>query len=706
MTDTRTSELPPPIPRDLDLTLLIPCYLGEDWIEACLRSVMDQTLARDRFEVLIVLNGPIDQARERATALLATQPELQHRIIEADRASLSHARNLAIRLARGRWLTWLDIDDTLSANYLEELLASSASGVVPVAQVIDVSQEDGQHSVSIITEHILSFAAGVHPPHQLWRPMSFAACKLLETDRVVDHLFDVDLKSGEDVAYFAPLMDQQDLTFDNTPAHRGATYYRLVRAGSMSRQALGFDFSVSQRLAVIGHLERAVKASQNPDMQRVMRSMMRSQATFTGRFLRQHPEELSRIRQAVTESGVDRYPWDVVNAKSNRLAISYNFLPFNDASAMVAAKRLLADGHQWNVVSNNMEGAREKDPNVYLRALSAVSIHETVPNPPFFGAWGGIESFCHDGMSAIQRIEDKNGAQKEMYSRSMWPASHFLAALKKLDAGDGIHWTAEFSDPQRRDIRGNERAGRILNTALSRRFRRALMERGAIPEVDSIFSWAEYLPYVLADRLLFTNPHQLTYMMGYLSDSSLRDMVRRKAVISPQPAPPAEWYHVVDAKIPWPRQVNLAYFGTFYANRGMGNMIDALTSLPPEMRKKLRLDIYGVPDKETRDACNALSAEGVVRTHKPKPFLGFLNLATHYDCLVVNDADSSEFGHMLNPYLPSKLADYRGANVPIWGIYEPGSMLSRSDLEYRTRLGDKGGMLSVLKSLMERGSRA
>ena len=69
------------------------------------------------------------------------------------------------------------------------------------------------------------------------------------------------------------------------------------------------------------------------------------------------------------------------------------------------------------------------------------------------------------------------------------------------------------------------------------------------------------------------------------------------------------------------------------------------------------------------------------------PVLEFLNLTTQFDVLVVNDAATTAH-HEVNPYLPSKVADYRGSGTPVWAICEPGSVLATLDFEHRSDLGD------------------
>ena len=57
----------------------------------------------------------------------------------------------------------------------------------------------------------------------------------------------------------------------------------------------------------------------------------------------------------------------------------------------------------------------------------------------------------------------------------------------------------------------------------------------------------------------------------------------------------------------------------------------------------------------------------------------------------------------INPYLPSKISDYRGSGTPIWSIVEPGSVLSTLTTAYRSTLGDAEGALRVIREIIAAG---
>lgn len=683
-----------------DVSLIIPCYLGQDWIEPCLQSIAGQTLARNRFEVLAIVNGPVDDSPQIIDQVLGADPDLNYRIIYSEMASLSNARNLGIANARGRSVTWVDVDDWLSPNYLEELERAAAEGTLPVAQVVDVLEGTEETAVSPITEQILSFPPGRVDPVELWRPLGFAACKLLPTDLARKDLFDVTLRSGEDVAYFAPFVAKNRLVFNTAPAHAGATYYRMVRASSLSRQEPNFDFSVSQRLEVMKHLDRAVKETPGP-LANVMRSMMNSQALFMARYLDERPDEFSRVRDALVSANLAHTPWYHVTSRTPNLAISYNFPPFADASSLVAAKRIYNSGEHWNVISNDMSGVRAVDPGLNEITGPAVSRHKTVHARTSFGSWLAIEEFCDQGLIAIEELEAVSGPQNRVYSRSMWPASHFLAALHKLKAPYDVSWTAEFSDPLSRDAGGQERASDDRGEEFRRQFRDLLSRLSLpVPDSTSLFVWAEILPYLMADKVLFTNVHQMNYMLSYVPDEELARRVRSKSHVSAQPVLPRRFY---DIRTPShelkPDVANVGYFGTFYPNRGAGVLLDALEVLPADVRADVRVHIYAPNDQAVQGRIADSNIKDAVVWREQVDYLDFLALSTRFDALVVADAETMSTNRRLNPYRPSKLSDYLGAGVPIWAIYEPGSVLSRADVKYRTRIGDVHGMAMILQQI-------
>lgn len=680
----------------VDVSVIIPCYRSLPFLSSCIASLLHQCLDPARFEAVFVFNGPDDGGPALAQELLEKSP-LRYQILHS-RAGTSPARNLGSQQARGSWITFLDVDDTLSPGYLTALLDSASSRrTVPVAGIVDID-EFGNEMPSTIHDQIAEHR-GVVEAADIRRIVTLATLKLIPADVVRRHPFTETLRSGEDVALFAGMVESEDLNFDTTPAHEGATYRRLVRAGSVSRQGMTFDFLVSQRLDVIEVLQEQI--NRRGKLKDLMASLVTSQASFIATYLTANPDQQDLVVEAIKERRLTAFPWYVLPLHSQRLLVSYNFAPFSDPSSIVALKRALVSGEKWNVISTDMSNVRSVDNSLARLQLEAVAGHKMLEGPASWASWQGMEQFSEGGWDALEELETVHGTQVELHSRAMWPASHFLGALIKSRRGADIHWTAEFSDPLSTDVQGAIRPGTVEDSPLLSELREALVASGITPPAsDSLFTWAETLPYGLADRVMFTNPHQMSLMLAHISDPALRERVMDRAVIAPQPTLPSRWYEIGGGRFaPPPGFTHIGYFGSFYPTRGLGDVFKALAELPAEQADRIRLHLFTTPTPSLEQEIARNPHRRSIVVYHPLPYLDFLRATRDLDVLLINDADTRTSGKPVNPYLPSKLSDYLGSGTPIWALVEPGSMLSRTPVAHRTRLGDVTAAAAVLRQL-------
>lgn len=97
------------------ISVIIPVYNVEKYICRCLDSVLRQTYCN--FEIILVNDGSTDdsgnickkyQNRESRITLLCQKNR-----------GLSAARNAGIEVAKGDYITFIDSDDCVCLNYLE-----------------------------------------------------------------------------------------------------------------------------------------------------------------------------------------------------------------------------------------------------------------------------------------------------------------------------------------------------------------------------------------------------------------------------------------------------------------------------------------------------------------------------------------------------------------------------------------------------------
>ena len=102
------------------VTVVVPVHNPGRYVEPCIRSILRQTLPRDRFEAVFVDDGSTDGTGERLKRLAREQPHVRSIHIAAS-GGPGRPRNVGLEAARGTYVQFLDADDELAPRALERL---------------------------------------------------------------------------------------------------------------------------------------------------------------------------------------------------------------------------------------------------------------------------------------------------------------------------------------------------------------------------------------------------------------------------------------------------------------------------------------------------------------------------------------------------------------------------------------------------------
>ena len=119
------------------VSVIIPVLNGAAEMEALLHSLRTQTIERHEFEVIFSLNGCTDNSAD-VIQEFSKSSNISCVVIESERPNISHARNRAIRLARFRYATFVDHDDSLSSSYLQELRRLSSYRSIVISNILRI----------------------------------------------------------------------------------------------------------------------------------------------------------------------------------------------------------------------------------------------------------------------------------------------------------------------------------------------------------------------------------------------------------------------------------------------------------------------------------------------------------------------------------------------------------------------------------------
>lgn len=683
---------------DSGISVVVATHRGEGRIEAMLESLSKQTLQHDRFEVIIVENGASRGVAENLKRYRSLWPSLAVRYFYLKTASVGAARNLGIDLARYSRTTFLDDDDQLGREFLRGALSLSTGTNIVISPIVNVSPggqwiPDNPLNARVANLHGSGSVRIVDAPWAL----GLNACKLVPTWMIRGLRFDERLNSGEDLVFWAQLLKRPTIELVAVRPDLDTAYFRALRDESISRRPLTFDFAVSERLECISALEQ-VEVVENSDASRCLKQLARAQAGFIGRYIDAHPNERGRVVERIQSRTLRSFPWSVLNAgKARDLAFVYCFAPFSDTSAVVAAKAIAERERIVDVISNDMSGVRRLDTAVSALADRWIDKRSMVDARPSFAGWDPIAGFAQKAVAIADRDHALKGPYETVYSRALWIGSHVAAGLFKLRHWN-VKWTAEFSDPLRRDAEGNTRIGETGTGEAWSKLLEGVRSRGFVSyRPDTVFDLVEVATFVLADELIFTNGNQLEYMLSLTADPKLREVVRSKAIIREHPKPRPWAYEIVktDYKVPV-GVVNVAYFGSFYPNRGIGDVLVALSNLKPSVRRKIRLHIFSNRSEDVRAEAARLGIAPLVYTQGYLSYMEFLNATQAFDILLVSDVERGE-GLEMNPFLPSKYSDYVGSGSDIWALVDEGSPLSTKHVAFRSPVGNSAAIMSTFE---------
>lgn len=118
------------------ITVIIPVYNVAKVLERCVHSVLDQTYPH--LEIILVDDGSTDMSGKFCDVL--AKQHFQIKVIHQPNAGLSAARNAALEIATGEYVTFVDSDDKIHPELVRSLynLAQSTSTAIAIGSFREV----------------------------------------------------------------------------------------------------------------------------------------------------------------------------------------------------------------------------------------------------------------------------------------------------------------------------------------------------------------------------------------------------------------------------------------------------------------------------------------------------------------------------------------------------------------------------------------
>ncbi len=132
-----------------DISVIVPIYNVEEYLEECLDSLNNQT--KDNIEVLLIDDGSTDSSGEIAQEYAKIHDGFfYHR---KENGGLGNTRNYGVKIARGKYITFIDSDDIIDADLYEKMFirAEKNNSEITICNVLRFDSgkywKSGLHSI-------------------------------------------------------------------------------------------------------------------------------------------------------------------------------------------------------------------------------------------------------------------------------------------------------------------------------------------------------------------------------------------------------------------------------------------------------------------------------------------------------------------------------------------------------------------------------
>ena len=111
------------------ISIIVPVYNTEKYIECCLDSIMKQDYPN--FEVILVNDGSTDESGIIIQKYKEKYKNISY--IKQENKGVGAARNAGIKVAKGDYISFVDSDDLIMEDYCSHLLSIIGDADIVVA---------------------------------------------------------------------------------------------------------------------------------------------------------------------------------------------------------------------------------------------------------------------------------------------------------------------------------------------------------------------------------------------------------------------------------------------------------------------------------------------------------------------------------------------------------------------------------------------
>lgn len=189
------------------VTIVMPAYNAQKYIEEAIRSVLMQTY--EHWELIVIDDGSTDNTRP----LIEVFKNQRIHLISQENVGVSVARNRGLVVAKGKYITFLDADDVLPKESLEvrvSFLEENKKIDIVDGQILVKDKEMNE----TLRKYIPYYSGRLLPKLlALDSQVFFNVCYMFKAEKLNNLYFKPGMTHAEDLLFYMQLASREDAVY-------------------------------------------------------------------------------------------------------------------------------------------------------------------------------------------------------------------------------------------------------------------------------------------------------------------------------------------------------------------------------------------------------------------------------------------------------------------------------------------------------------
>lgn len=194
------------------LSIIVPIYNVEDYLEECIQSILKQTF--QRFEIILVNDGSSDSSGVICDEYKKKDNRIK--VIHKENGGVSSARNIGLENAMGKYVAFVDPDDTIDFRMYEIMINKAINDDVDIV---------------VCKIKIINNKLKIDKESKVWRVVN---CKIVKEDIEKNLIPDIltngqySMTSSVNKIYKIDLLKKTNIKFDEEMSHGEDARFNLL----------------------------------------------------------------------------------------------------------------------------------------------------------------------------------------------------------------------------------------------------------------------------------------------------------------------------------------------------------------------------------------------------------------------------------------------------------------------------------------------